>query len=127
MMPSQTGSTPGIFNSAGATIGTTTKMISKASITKPSRNIASITASTAPFTPPGRSLSARCTMSSPPSARNTRLNSVAPIRIRKIMAVICVVFSTTGIMMPRRPALRAASKMAPTAPTEAASVGVATP
>ncbi len=45
MMPSQTGSTPGICSSGGATIGTTTKMISKASITKPSRNIASITAS----------------------------------------------------------------------------------
>ncbi len=40
MMPSQTGSTPGILSSGGATIGTTTKMISKASITKPSRNIA---------------------------------------------------------------------------------------
>ena len=59
MMPSQTGSTPGIFNSAGATIGTTTKMISKASITKPSRKIASITASSAPSTPPGRLESAR--------------------------------------------------------------------
>ena len=102
-------------------------MISKASITKPSRKIASITASTAPLTPPGRLLSAAFTMSSPPSARNTRLNSVAPIRMRKIMAVICVVFSTTGISSSRRRALRAASSMAPTAPTEAASVGVATP
>ena len=40
----------------GATIGTTTKMISKASITKPSRNIASITARMAPAAPPGRSV-----------------------------------------------------------------------
>ena len=127
MMPSQTGSTPGIFSSAGATIGTTTKMISKASITKPSRNIASITASTAPLVPPGRLVSARLTMSSPPSARNTRLNSVAPIRMRKIMLVICVVFSTTGIMTPRRLVFIAASNIAPTAPTDAASVGVAMP
>src|SRR5215469_13957644 len=43
-IPSQTGSTPGMRSSGGATIGTTTKMISKASITKPSRNIAAITA-----------------------------------------------------------------------------------
>ncbi len=35
MTPSQTGSTPGMASKAGATIGTTTKMISKASITKP--------------------------------------------------------------------------------------------
>src|SRR5664279_3254223 len=123
MMPSQTGSMSGIFKSAGATIGTTTKMISKASITKPSRNIASITASTAPLTPPGKSMSARCTMSSPPSARNTRLNRVAPIRIRKIMLCICVVFSTTGISTPLSCVLRAARMIAPTAPTEAASVG----
>ena len=51
----------------GATIGTTTKMISKASMTKPSRNIATITASIAPAAPPGRSVSARWTRSSPPS------------------------------------------------------------
>src|SRR5664280_1240160 len=98
MMPSQTGSTPGIVSSAGATIGTTTKMISKASITKPSRNIASITASTAPFTPPGKLASARCTMSSPPSARNTRLNSVAPINMRKIMAVMLAMFLLGFVM-----------------------------
>jgi hypothetical protein len=54
MTPSQIGSTPGIISSAGATIGTTTKMISKASITKPSRSIASITITTAPAAPPGR-------------------------------------------------------------------------
>ena len=54
MMPSQTGSTPGIVSRIGATIGTTTKMISNASITKPSRNIATITASTAPAGPPGK-------------------------------------------------------------------------
>ncbi len=44
------------------------------------------------------------------------------------MLVICVVRSTTGIEQPREAApLRAASRIAPTAPTEAASVGVATP
>src|SRR3974377_1405197 len=53
MMPSQTGSMPGMSKSAGATIGTTTKMISKASMTKPSRNTASITTSMAPALPPG--------------------------------------------------------------------------
>src|SRR5277367_3298613 len=64
------------------TIGTTTKMISKASITKPSTNTASITASTAPPVPPGRCVSRRSTSRSPPSPRNTRLKIVAPIRIR---------------------------------------------
>ena len=43
------------------------------------------------------------------------------------MLVICVVFSTTGIINPEAPLLRAASNMAPTAPMEAASVGVAMP
>ena len=43
------------------------------------------------------------------------------------MLVICVVFSTTGSISPPSPLLRAASSMAPTAPIEAASVGVAMP
>ena len=127
MMPSQTGSTPGILSSTGATIGTTTKMISKASMTKPSRNSAAMTASVAPATPPGRLVSARSTMVSPPRPRNTRLNKVAPIRITKIMLVICVVRTITGISRPVAPDRSAASRIAPTAPTDAASVGVATP
>ena len=97
MMPSQTGSTLCSAKSGTATIGTTTKMISKASITKPSRNIASITARIAPAAPPGRFASARCTMSSPPSPRNTRLNSVAPIRMVKIIDVICVVLAIVAL------------------------------
>ena len=113
MMPSQTGSTPGIASSGGATIGTTTKMISNASITKPSRNIASITARIAPAAPPGRSTSARCTMSSPPSPRNTRLNSVAPIRMVKIIDVICVVLVTVGVRYPARQTWRTAKSRAP--------------
>ena len=47
MMPSRTGSTPGIFSGTGATIGTTTKMISNAFMTKPSRNSAAMAASVA--------------------------------------------------------------------------------
>ena len=70
-------------------------------MTKPSRNSAAMTASVAPATPPGRLVSARSTMVSPPRPRNTRLNKVAPIRIRKIMLVICVVRTITGIEQAR--------------------------
>src|SRR5262245_14812182 len=62
MMPSQTGSTPGIASSVGATIGTTTKMISNASITKQSRNMAAITANTEPTGQPGRLEKAQSSM-----------------------------------------------------------------
>src|SRR5258708_4454600 len=51
MTASQTGSTAGILRSAGATIGTTTKMISKASMTKPRRKTAIITITIAPAAP----------------------------------------------------------------------------
>ena len=43
------------------------------------------------------------------------------------MATICVVFCTTGLSSRPSGALRAASRMAPTAPIEPASLGVATP
>ena len=127
MMPSQTGSTLWTAISGTATIGTTTKMISKASITKPSRNIASMTTRMAPAAPPGGSPAPRCTMSSPPRPRNTRLNMVAPIRMTKIMQVTCVVRCTTGASAAPSVPLMAASRIEPTAPTEAASVGVAMP
>src|SRR5262245_4264322 len=52
---------------------------------------------------------------------------VAPIRIRKIMLTICAVFSQTGLTKPPTCVLRAASTIAPTAPIDAASVGVAMP
>ena len=55
---------------------------------------------------------------------------VAPIRITKIMLVTCVVRAITGTSTPRNaagPSFASASRIAPTAPTEAASVGVAMP
>jgi len=43
------------------------------------------------------------------------------------MLVICVVRAMTGMSRPLAPVLRIASKIAPTAPTDAASMGVAMP
>ena len=60
----------------GATIGTTTKMILNASITKPRRNIASISDEDSRPPAPARQVGQRpvSTSSSPPRPRNTRLN-----------------------------------------------------
>ena len=52
---------------------------------------------------------------------------VAPIRMTKIMQVTWVVRCTTGPSATPSVPLSAASRIAPTAPTEAASVGVAMP
>ena len=127
MMPSQTGSTPCIASSGGATIGTTTKMISKASITKPSRNIASITARIAPAGA-ARQVAERAmhhVVAAEPAEHQAEQRRAdqddedhaghlrGPLHHRASAA-------------PSVP-LSAASKMAPTAPTEAASVGVAMP
>ncbi len=121
------GSTP-IASSTGATIGTTTKIISIKSRIKPSTNITNITSSTAVKTPPGNWLKKPCTNSSPPKPRNTNENNDAPMRIIKIIALILMVDCDTSR---RRWKLNcffaSASKQAPSAPTPAASVGVAAP
>ena len=69
---------------------------------KPSRNITIITVIIAPITPPGIELRNSCTVSSPPSPRNTRLNRAAPIRITKTMEEICAVDCITEVRMPVR-------------------------
>ena len=68
------------------------------------------------------------TISSPPSERNTNENSVAPKNMKKTMALVSAEFSMTSFiafMLSRL--LNHASRIAPKAPTPAASVGVAQP
>ena len=115
-------------NNTGATIGTTTKVISIKSRIKPSKKITSITSSVAATIPPGRLLKNCSTTSSPPNPRNTREKIAAPIRIRNTIDVTSVVLWATSLSLarlscPRRPA----NRVAPNAPTPAASVGVAAP
>jgi hypothetical protein len=87
-----------------------------------------ITASTAVNVPPGSDASASCTRFSPPSPRNTRLKTLAPSRITNTIEEIVSVVRITSRRMDRlKLRLSAESSMAPTAPTEADSVGVAMP
>ncbi len=112
----------------GATMGTTTKVISIKSRMKPSRNISSMTMNMAPTTPPGRLVSSSRTTSSPPKPRNTSEKIDAPIRIMNTMQVTRRVLCITACRISRLNCFcRMANSMAPTAPTEAASVGVAMP
>ena len=74
----------------GATIGTTTKVISIKSKKKPSKNIDIITISIALKVPPGRLVRKYSIVSSPPKPLKTRLKSVAPINIIKTIEVILV-------------------------------------
>ena len=74
----------------GATIGTTTKVISIKSKKKPSKNIDIITISIALKVPPGRLVRKCSIVSSPPKPLKTRLKNVAPINIIKTIEVILV-------------------------------------
>ncbi|MCY1397708.1 hypothetical protein D9M71_127210 [compost metagenome] len=113
-------------SSTGPTIGTTTKVISMKSRMKPSRKITSITTQNAPSTPPGSWANMSSISTSPPKPRNTRENSEAPIRIRNTMALISAVPKATSLSWVKFSLrLLRASSMAPTAPSAAASVGVA--
>ena len=78
--------------------------------------------------PPGR-LAKKCsTTSSPPNPRKTKENTAAPIRIKNTIDVtLAVPWATSRKRVKFRRPLRAASKIAPHAPTPAASVGVAAP
>ena len=95
MIPSHTGSSP-MASRMGATMGTTTKVISMKSRMKPSRNINSITRIMAVTTPPGMSPRKSRTRSSPPKPRKTSENSAAPMKITNTMAVTRVVDSATS-------------------------------
>ena len=127
MMPSHTGSSP-IASKIGPTMGTTTKVISIKSRIKPSRKITTMTTSVAPTTPPGMRVNRSSINSSPPKPRKIRENIAEPIRIMNTMVVTSVVDWVTSrnllIVNCRRPS---ASRVAPMAPTPAASVGVAAP
>ena len=116
------------INSTGAVIGITIKMISKVSRMKPKKNMMIITTATAAKGPPGRLLRNSCTRLSPPIMRNTMEKTEAPNRMTKTMLVIVAVAIIVSRRMRKdRRQRMAASTIAPTAPTEAASVGVAMP
>ena len=88
----------------------------------------SITTATAASVPPGRLLRNSCTRLSPPIIRNTTEKTEAPSRITKTMLVIVAVATIVSLSTPKdRRQRNAARIMAPTAPTDAASVGVAMP
>ena len=126
-MPSQIGSKP-IMNNTGATIGTTTKVISIKSRIKPNKNITNITISVAPITPPGMSSNKLNTSSSPPKPLKTNENKLAPIRIINTIDVILVVLCITAVKFFRVSCFcHNANNVAPIAPIPAASVGVAKP
>ncbi len=125
--PSQIGSTPSA-SSTGAVIGMTMKTISNVSRMKPSTNMISMTTMVAPMAPPGMAERNSCTRLSPPIRRNTMEKTAAPIRMMKTIEVMVAVEMTVSfstLRLNRR--LNRASTMAPTEPTEAASVGVAMP
>jgi hypothetical protein len=83
-------------SSTGPTIGMTMMVISTKSRKKPITKITAITASSAPYCPPGMAESSSFTVSSPPRPRKTRLNSVAPISVAKIIAVMVMVVCDTA-------------------------------
>ena len=112
----------------GATIGTTTKVISMKSRMKPSRNMTNITISSATCGPPPKLSKKASIISSPPKPLKTREKSAAPIKIKKTMLVVSMVERAISLMTVGLSAdLYAAKIIAPTAPTPAASVGVAAP
>ena len=112
----------------GPTIGTTTKVISIKSRIKPSKKITSMTMKVAPTSPPGICSNSLCINASPPYPRNTSENTDAPIRIKNTIAVVRVVERATSraafIVIDLASKAR---RIAPIAPTAAASVGVAIP
>jgi hypothetical protein len=87
-----------------------------------------MTAMTAPKAPPGTSDSTISTRCSPPRPRNTSENTDTPSTIAKTRALITAVLRMTASSVPKEKArLKAARIIEPTAPIEAASVGVAKP
>ena len=95
---------------------------------KPSKKIITITTNTAPKAPPGNSVKIPVMRSSPPNPLNTNEKIDDPKSIIKTIAVISVVVSTASVRFALvRLLLLTASKIAPRAPTPAASVGVAIP
>ena len=124
--PSQTGSTPSLI-SAGAAIGTTTKMISNVSRKKPRKKITSITASTAVKAPPGSDESAACTRFSPPTAEHEAEDARTEQDDEHHRGDGQRRRMTSRRIARLKLRLAAESSIAPTAPTEADSVGVAMP
>ena len=95
---------------------------------KPNRNIMIITTKTAPKAPPGNSVNIPVIKSSPPKPLNTREKIEEPRSIMNTMAVISAVVSTASVKFFRfKLLLLIARRIAPNAPTPAASVGVAIP
>ncbi len=87
-----------------------------------------ITTKTASNVPPGRLVRTRWTRSSPPKPRKTSEKTDAPMKIRNTMLVTTVVVRVTVLSCSRLSWWwAAASRIAPMAPTDAASVGVARP
>ena len=95
---------------------------------KPKKKISSITTRVAETTPPGRLISSSSISTSPPKPLNTDEKIVAPTKIRYTIEVTRMVSMLTDCSTDRfkAPFIRARI-IAPTAPTLAASVGVAIP
>ena len=112
----------------GATIGTTTKVISIKSRINPSRKITIMTNNMAVNAPPGKSVKKSCSSSSPPNPRKTSEKIDAPISIKNTIDVTFVVSRTTYLVLPTVTVFFiSARNTEPMAPTPAASVGVALP
>ena len=87
-----------------------------------------ITTTTAPNAPPGNSVKIPVIRSSPPNPLKTNEKIEDPKSIIKTIAVISVVVSTASVRFDLvKLLLLIESKIAPRAPTPAASVGVAMP
>src|SRR5687768_5493076 len=115
--------------STGANTGSTMRQISIQSKKKPSTNTSAMTKAriSQPVSRPS-ALSTSVTMSSPPSARNTKANSVAPKKMKNTSALVSaelsiIAFRSLKLSLP----LNQAITSAPAAPTPAASVGVSQP
>ena len=127
MIPNHVRSSPRIW-AAGTIRGTMMKAISKKSMKKPSPKTITLTTRRKPSDPPGRSCSTPAIQTSPSSPRNTSAKAVEPISRNMTMIVRRVVSAMAAFsVLTDRRRCRAASPMAPSAPKEPASVGVATP
>ena len=95
---------------------------------KPSTKMIASMKTSMPVAPPGTIAKASWTIRSPPRPRNDSANTWEQIRMKNIMAVMrAVEFTTsTSVFIDSLPAT-AATRIDPTAPIEAASVGAATP
>ena len=116
------------IKSAGAITGTITYVISIKSKINPSKNIKSITIKILKYISPGNDRSASLINASPSRPLKTREKIVAPIsKIKIILVIVIVSFATLKQVSILILFFTKASIVAPTAPSPAASVGVAMP